>query len=107
MTIKTLIHPGRFVENEIPDDFEFLRVTLMTGDEIVEVYCEDRDWGDPYLYDTIDPNGDNRNRSFFDCTYLVYPDQLEEWNKREDGYHRWQYEKFKETFRGYIDPWRG
>jgi hypothetical protein len=91
------------VESEIPDDFEFLRVTIMTGDEIIEVYLSDPEWGDAYLYETLDEGiGDGRCRDFLDATYFVYPDQIEDWNKRGGSYHIYEREKFKETYRGYV-----
>ena len=102
MKIKILSHCHGFTETEIPDDFEFLRVTLMTGDEIIEIYKEDIGWGDPYLYKTLDPELNNRTRNFLDCTYIVFPDQIEKWNNRRDSYDRWQREEFEKTFSGHF-----
>jgi hypothetical protein len=102
MKIKVLTHVHGFLEVEIPDDFMFLRITYMTGDEIIEIYREDPMWGDAYLYKTIDKGLEDRSRNFLDATYIVYPDQIEVWNERVNRYHIWQEEKFMKTFKGYI-----
>lgn len=102
MKIKILTHTKGFQEADIPDDFALLRVTLMTGDEIIEVYRHDPRWGDPYLYETLDPGKDNRTRDFLDATYIVSPDNIEKWNTRKDSYHIWQKEFFRITFEGFY-----
>lgn len=98
MKIKVLTHVKGFIEAEIPDEFEFLRVTLMTGDEIIEVYCRDPFWGDAYLHETLDPERDNRSRDFFDCSYIVLRDQLDAWNNRQPRYHIYQENEFEGIF---------
>lgn len=79
-------------EFEIPDDVEFLRVTQMTGDEIVEVYVRDEEWGDPTLWTTLDPNWMSRVRDFFDHSYMVNGSDIEEWNRTRS----------RETMIGYV-----
>lgn len=79
-------------EFEIPDDVEFLRVTQLTGDEIVEVYVHDEEWGDPKLWDTLDPNGVHRRADFFDHSYMVCGGDIEEWNRTRS----------RETMVGYV-----
>lgn len=103
MKIKVLTYHKGFVEADIPEDFVFLRVTQMTGDEIIEVYCRDEEWGDSYLYEIIDPDYENRTRNFFDCTYIVTQEQLEFWNDRDKGYHRWNDEDCKKFLTGFVD----
>lgn len=102
MKIKILTCSHGFVEAEIPDDFRFLRVTEMTGDEIIEVYLTDPDWGDPYLYETLDEGSEDRAENFFDATYFVYPGQIEEWNTRGYLYYIWEKEKFEKTYKGFV-----
>ena len=102
MEIKVLTCSKGFVKVGIPDDFYFLRVTLMSGDEIIEVYRCDLTWGGSYLYKTIDLEAENRTRNFFDATYIVRPDQMEIWNTRREAYHIWQKDEFKEVFDGYF-----
>ena len=97
MKIKVLTYHEGFVECDIPDDFTFLRVTMMTGDEIIEVYRDDEEWGDTYLCETIDPDYENRTRDFFDCTYIVRYDQVEEWNNRTPNYNYFGREEFKKS----------
>lgn len=105
MKIKVLTSNYGFQEAEIPDDFEFLRVTVMTGDEIIEVYRSDPYWSDPYLYCTIDPCKDKRAKDFFDVTYMVRRDQMETWNERGErsqNYYIFEHKKFVKTFKGYV-----
>lgn len=104
MKIKVYDHLKRFEETEIPDDFAFLRVTVMTGDEIIEVYRYDYGWGDPYLCDTLDPRRGDRTRNFFDVSYIVHPEQMDLWNERGEQ-DKWMYyynksfmEKFKDRY---------
>ena len=102
MKIKIYDHLIRFEEAEIPDDFAFLRVTVMTGDEIIEVYRYDDEWGDPYLYDTLDPQCGNRTRDFFDASYIVRPEQMELWGERgnqDKWMYYWNIEGFIEKFK--------
>ena len=100
MKIKILTHCKGFVDAEIPNDFTFLRVTLMSGDEIIEVYGEDPRWGDGRLYKTLDPAFNDRTGNFLDATYIVYPDQIEKWNERGDCYCVWQHKEFSSTYKG-------
>ena len=79
-------------EFKIPDDVEFLRVTQMTGDEIVEVYVRDKEWGDPTLWGILDPNDEKRARDFFDHSYMVHGTDIEEWSKTRS----------RETMIGYV-----
>ena len=102
MKIEILTYCNGFVEVEIPDDFEFLRVTYMTGDEIVEVYRRDERWGDPYLYCTLDVACEDRRRDFLDATYIVYPYQLEMWAGRQANYHMHERSKFEAAFKGFV-----
>lgn len=103
MEIKILNYEDEFDRLEIPDDFTFLRVTVMTGDEIIEVYRRDPKWGDSYRYETFDSGHGRRERDFFDLTYIVYPEQVEEWNERQSSYYmdKFNYVKF-DNFQGYV-----
>lgn len=88
MTIKAYRCNGSFEEIELGDidDLMFLMVTVISGDEIIDVYREDEDWWDPYLDQHIDINASDRTRDFFDAIYTVKPEDLQKWNDRTDSY---------------------
>lgn len=83
MKIKVLNYAGVSKVFDIPDDVYMLRVTVMTGDEIVEVYRWDDNMGCSYLYETIDWNDDDRTKDCLDTTYYVHYSDIERWSQRD------------------------
>lgn len=105
MKLKIMDFDSNIKEVEIPNDWIFLRVTILSGDEIVEVYAIDEVWGDPYLCGKFDAR-DDRNRSFFDATYIVRRDQIETWNNRSAANSRlfsyYKNQDYMKQYAGYI-----
>ena len=84
---------------------KFLLVTVKTGDEIIEVYRTDSVFGDAYMSERIDPWCQDRIRDFLDAVYIVYPDDLESWNERNNAYYYRRVDKDKRLKGMYFNVW--
>lgn len=83
MKIKIFNWLGDFKEVEIPNDIELIRVTVLSGDEVIEIFRMDKMWDSLYKCGEYQcyPEG-SRKRNFFDCTYVVKWDEIAYWNNR-------------------------
>lgn len=62
------------------NDIDMLRVRVVSGDELIEVYKDGR------CTFEIDAGKDSRLVNYYDGSYTVRKDQINEWMKREDSY---------------------
>lgn len=80
-----------FLDNDVIYDIEdtgllFLKVTVMSGDEIVEVYRADEIFGDGCKSEVFDPSFKKRDKDFLDAVYIVPKEKIEMWNRRSNTY---------------------
>lgn len=89
MKIKVMNYRGIAEEIDLGDisDLDFLLVTVMSGDEIVDIYHRDRQYGDPCRGKHIDVFGDGRHVDFLDAIYKVAPEEIQDWSNRESSYY--------------------
>lgn len=81
MKIKVFDYTNEYKEHEIPDEVTHLVVEVVTGDEIITPYINDK------ALKTIDGGeGSGRIIDFYDGIYTVKRDGIEEWNERTRSY---------------------
>lgn len=82
MEIKYFDYTGESTTVEIEGEITHIEVTVVSGDEILDVYFHNKDG---QLEDCIFDNG-GRIWNFFDGFYEVMPEDIDKWNQRHDSY---------------------
>lgn len=65
------------------DDVNMIYVSVVSGDEIMNVYLNN---GESVHLDASDFSNCERQMSFFNGSYVVLNDDLQNWNNRTDSY---------------------
>ena len=82
-------YQGNKLEFTVDEEFDFLNVTVVSGDEIVEV-CKNGGPGEPPTCITCCDSSSDRLQDFYDAAYCVPRDEVDNWLKRVGSYDmRW------------------
>lgn len=69
------------------EDVEYVYVTVISGDELLEIHINDRNI---IHIDSADIAGNHRIINFYDGSYIVNASHLEEWNSRTSTYQYYE-----------------
>ena len=88
-TLEIMNYEGHTFNTGVPiNNIKFIDVTVISGDEIVNIYCED---GTKFNFDSADFAKNPMVYNFYDGSYSVPNCDLEDWSLRESTYDtdRW------------------
>lgn len=84
--IKAYDYRGKYEETFIPDDVEILIVKEITGDECIEMYRTEPEFGFGLEWvDDFDPFGFDRTRDCLDALYVIHvynDEEFTNWNEK-------------------------
>lgn len=92
MKIKIINFEKKKKEIDIPDDFDWIMVLVISGDEIVSVWKDDK-----RITDFFDSSND-RYINYFDETYCVAKEDIQKWSNRKDSHDGITYRSFPSVY---------